>query len=232
MLYLIITLLFGFLALISYLLRTTLTEYFVFLGASDILPQLFYIIYTAIALFISIYGCDALIISGKEKDIYLSFPVSPFSLIIAKILPTYLINLIIAFFTVFVPLLSDIKDVGFIFLLALTFVLPLFPMALSTLWVYFKSLFPKTDTKPLKLINATVFLAFLVLLTIIGSRCFNLLKDNAYQLTASISKYYFPAVFFSSTVKQSSFADFVTLTTLSVAAFYIYLYVLKKINKL
>lgn len=229
---LIVAAFFIVLSLASYFLCTAITDYFVFLGAYDILPQLFYIIYTLAALSISIYGCDTLVVRGKERTLYLALPVNTFSVVVAKTIPIYCICFVTAVFAVFVPTAFLVKGIGFVFMFPITFLLPLFPMFLSTLWVYLTTLFKNTDTKNFKLIKAILFFAFLALLAVFGAYVYNLLKSNAYQTTALISKYYFPAAFFSSAVTLPSFLSFAAFTVTNAAAFYIYLYVLKIINKL
>ena len=207
-----------------------LCNYFHYIGAIDKAVATIYVFYTTYSLVYNVFNGNECFLKGnfptdnESEKIYVLF---------SKIFILYLHNLAISFYFVFFPMVvfagyNAFNTLGLILSLLFIFIIPLFPMALSTPFIIVA---PKKANRRLKnTINAVLFITVLIITVFFSDKALNYLLDHAYTLSVIFTKYYFPAALFENTVIRGT--GIIAFVFTNISAFCLYMAVLIKTNKI
>lgn len=179
------------------------------LDALNILLVIAFINVSIISLFMSIYKASGYLFSFKDYDLLMSLPVSTSQVLISKLLLLYSSNLIVSIIIGLPPLIvygikSSSTFLYYVFALIAMFLIPFIPLIIGSGLSF---ILGKISTR-FKFTNLIMIIGSfaLILILMLGSFSINNIStefiQSSAELMGSISKAYFPIVFFVNALEK------------------------------
>ncbi len=222
---------FGFFSALrtSYMLGEDVCKNFVLLGAHEKAFTALYALFTANSTLYNILNGDKFYLTDKEKHIK---DVNFYTVTISSLVYVYLVNLAFAFYYVGIPVITQGIALGIggfrlTVIVLSVFFMPMLPLAISAPLAL---LLPKKRNRRLMIfINCFVLTSIAAVSLMLFSGLNETMSSKAYIISTFFSRFYFPAAFLESFIKNGS--GMIIFITTNLSAFCLSILLLNKYNR-